>query len=255
MVHGLEKFKEYFRDHTSQYVFIGGTACDILMDELGAPFRATKDLDMVLIVEALDSSFGETFWQFIEDGGYEHREKGTGENQFYRFTEPKDKSFPQIIELFSKLYNEFEPSFDRGLTPIHIDDSIVSLSAILLNDEYYNLLLKGKHMVDGYSLITIETVILFKIKAWLDMKVRKETGEEIDTKNIRKHKNDVFRLLANVSTTSRIELTSDIQNDVIQFIDQIKEDKPDLKNLGIRGTSFYEMLEILGDIFLGKAEA
>lgn len=255
MVHGLEKFKEYFGDHTSQYVFIGGTACDILMDELGAPFRATKDLDMVLIVEALDSSFGETFWQFIEDGGYEHREKGTGENQFYRFTEPKDKSFPQIVELFSKLPNEFEPSFDRGLTPIHIDDSIVSLSAILLNDEYYNLLLKGKRMVDGYSLITIETVILFKIKAWLDMKVRKETGEEIDTKNIRKHKNDVFRLLANVSTTSRIEHTSDIQNDVIQFIEQIKEDKPDLKNLGIRGTSFYEMLEILWYIFLGKAEA
>lgn len=56
MVHGLEKFKEYFADHTSQYVFIGGTACDILMDELGTSFRATKDLDMVLIIEALDAS-------------------------------------------------------------------------------------------------------------------------------------------------------------------------------------------------------
>jgi predicted nucleotidyltransferase len=54
MVHGLEKFKEYFGDYTNQYVFIGGTACDILMNELGVPFRATKDLDMVLIIEALD---------------------------------------------------------------------------------------------------------------------------------------------------------------------------------------------------------
>ena len=68
MVHGLEKFKAYFENHTSQYVFIGGTACDILMDELGAQFRATKDLDIVLIIEALDSSFGKTFWKFIEDG-------------------------------------------------------------------------------------------------------------------------------------------------------------------------------------------
>ena len=34
MVHGLEKFKEYFEDHTNQYVFIGGTAFDILLDEL-----------------------------------------------------------------------------------------------------------------------------------------------------------------------------------------------------------------------------
>lgn len=255
MVHGLEKFREYFGDHTSQYVFIGGTACDILMDELGAPFRATKDLDMVLIIEALDSSFGETFWKFIEDGGYEHREKGTSENQFYRFTKPKNSSFPKMIELFSKIPNNFELSFDKGLTPIHIDDSIISLSAILLNDNYYDLLVKGKRNVDGYSLIEIEIVILFKIKAWLDMKDRKESGEDVDTKNLKKHKNDVFRLLANVSPTGRIEAAEEIQNDVIQFIELIKEDKPDLKNLGIRATSFDAMLEILGDIFLGKAEA
>jgi|GEM_PF-2657212 len=55
--------------------------------------------------------------------------------------------------------------------------------------------------------------------------------------------------------TSRIETSVEIQNDVIQFIEQIKEDKPDLKNLGIKNTSFDEMMEILGDIFLGKAEA
>jgi hypothetical protein len=35
------------------------------MSELGAPFRATKDLDIVLIIEALDSTFGKTFWKFI----------------------------------------------------------------------------------------------------------------------------------------------------------------------------------------------
>lgn len=87
------------------------------------------------------------------------------------------------------------------------------------------------------------------------MKERKEAGEDIDTKNIKKHKNDVFRLLANVSPASRIEPSVGIQNDVIQFIEKIKEDEPDLKNLGIRGTRFDEMLDILEDIFLGKAEA
>lgn len=254
MVHALMKFKEYFENHTNQYVFIGGTACDILLNELGAPFRSTKDLDMVLIIEALDASFVETFWQFIEDGGYEHREKGSDEKQFYRFSEPKDTSFPKMIELFSKV-PKFEISFDRGLTPIHIHESVVSLSAILLNDEYYDLLLKRKRTVDGYSLIEIETIILYKIKAWLDMKERKEAGYDIDSKNIKKHKNDVFRLLANVSPTIRIQLSAGIQNDVMQFIEQVKEDKPDLKNLDIRSTSLDEMLEILGTIFLGKAEA
>lgn len=192
--------------------------------------------------------------RFIEDGGYEHREKGTGENQFYRFSNPKDSSFPKMIELFSKHPNNFERSLDRSLTPIHIDESIVSLSAILLNSAYYDLLIRGKRMVDGYSLIEIETVILFKIKAWLDQKEQKEAGKGIDTKNIKKHKNDIFRLLENIRPESRIELTEEIQNDVIRFIEQIKEDKPDLKNMDIGRTSFDEMLEILSNTFLEKAE-
>ncbi|MDY0235299.1 MAG: hypothetical protein RBR71_04695 [Gudongella sp.] len=254
MVHGLEKFKEYFGDYTNQYVFIGGTACDILMHELGVPFRATKDLDIVLIIEALDSSFGETFWEFIEDGGYKHREKNEGENQFYRFTQPNDSSFPKMIELFSRKPYNVELKFDTGLTPIHIDKSIVSLSAILLNEVYYDLLVKGKQMVDGYSIIEIETVILFKIKAWLDMKARRETGEQVDSKNIRKHKNDVFRLLANVTPSIRIEIAEEIQNDIIHFIKQMNEEKPVIENLGIRNSSLAELLKILGDIFLGKAE-
>ena len=87
------------------------------------------------------------------------------------------------------------------------------------------------------------------------MKERKESGEDIDTRNIKKHKNDVFRLLANVSPAKRIEVTKEIQNDVIQFIEKIKKDEPDLKNLDIRATSFDDMLELLGNIFLGKAEA
>lgn len=253
MVYGLEKFREYFRNHTNQYVFIGGTACDILMDELGAPFRATKDLDMVLIIEALDASFGETFWKFIEDGGYKHREKSAGENQFYRFTKPSDSSFPKMIELFSKKPSNFELKYNKGLTPIHIDESIVSLSAILLNDTYYDLLVKGNKTVDGYSIIEIETVILFKIKAWLDMKAKKESGEQVDSKNIKKHKNDVFRLLANVTPSSRVDLAEEIQNDVNQFIELIAEDKPDLKSLGIRGTSFDELMGIFKNIYLGAS--
>jgi hypothetical protein len=51
MVHGIKKFKEYFENHSNQYVLIGGTACDILMDDLGVLFRAAKDFDMVSFLE------------------------------------------------------------------------------------------------------------------------------------------------------------------------------------------------------------
>lgn len=250
MVLGLEKFKEYFREYTNSYVLIGGTACDILMDDLGASFRATKDLDMVLIVEAMDHEFAGVFWKFIEDGGYKHRNKGTGGNEFYRFAEPKDTSFPKMIELFARRNENFELSLDNGFTPIHIGENISSLSAILLNDDYYDLLVRGKITVDGYSIINIETVIAFKIKAWLDLKKKRDSGESVDSKDIRKHKNDVFRLLVNVSPTKKIEVSEEVRTDVVDFLEEIRYDKPDLRNLGIRGTSLEEMLGLLMAIYI-----
>lgn len=250
MVYGLEKFKEYFGDYTNQYVFIGGTACDILMHELGAPFRATKDLDIVLIIEALEASFGDRFWEFIENGGYEYREKSTGKEQFYRFSKPTQSGYPVMIELFSRKPHNFNPRFETGLIPVHIDDSIVSLSAILLNDVYYDSLLKSKSIINGYSVMKIETVILFKIKAWLDMIEKLESGKQVDSKNIKKHKNDVFRLLVNVLPSSKVEVDEEIRSDIRLFIEMIDKDKPDLKNLGINNVSLNEMLELLENIYL-----
>ena len=56
------------------------------MEEAGLAFRATKDLDIVLHVEALTPAFGEAFWKFVEDGGYEIRQASdTGKPIFYRF--------------------------------------------------------------------------------------------------------------------------------------------------------------------------
>lgn len=252
MVHGLIKFKEYFQNHTNQYVLIGGAACDILLDDLGVPYRATRDLDIVLIVEALDPSFGQKFWSFILDGGYKHRVKGTGGSQFYRFSEPVDPAFPQMIELFSKRPENIELAADSRLTPIHVDDSIISLSAILLNDHYYRSLVEGKRDIQGYSVLSIEFVILFKIRAWLDLKEREKSGEHIDMKTIKKHKNDIFRLLVNVIPTSRTEVADEIRRDVVRFVSMIHEDRPHLIDLGITSPGLEELLDMMNEIYISK---
>lgn len=54
MVKGIEKFREYFSDYAGQYVFIGGTACDIILGTRDVDFRVTKNLDIVLVMEALE---------------------------------------------------------------------------------------------------------------------------------------------------------------------------------------------------------
>ena len=57
MVQGMKRFKEVFATYNGQYIFIGGTACDIILGREGIDFRQTKDLDIVLIIEALNDEF------------------------------------------------------------------------------------------------------------------------------------------------------------------------------------------------------
>ena len=58
MVRGIESFRKWFQGYEEQYAIIGGTACDLLMTDEGLDFRATKDIDLVLIIEAVDADFG-----------------------------------------------------------------------------------------------------------------------------------------------------------------------------------------------------
>lgn len=47
-------------------------------------------------------SFGDTNDERIEEAGYEHLNKSTGNAQFYRFTTPKSNEYPYMIEIFSR---------------------------------------------------------------------------------------------------------------------------------------------------------
>ena len=151
---------------------IGGAACDILFAGNQGQFRTTRDLDVVLIVEALTEVFGERFWEFIRSGNYQNRVSGKGTPQFYRFDKPRDPTYPKMIELFAR--TDFPLKKQTGITPIHVDDAVSSLSAILLDEDYYQLLLSGKVIENGLSVLRPEYLILFKAKAYLDLKRKKE---------------------------------------------------------------------------------
>ena len=99
-----------------------------------------------------------------------------------------------MIEIFSRNPDFIILEDDAVITSLLIDDEISSLSAILLNEAYYELLKTGQKMVDGIPVLSPTCLIPFKVKAWLDLKERKLNGDQVDSKNIKKHKNDVFRL-------------------------------------------------------------
>ena len=138
MVNGIDLFKEHFSDYKEQYTIIGGFACDLLMTDAGLDFRQTVDIDMVIIIEALTTEFASAFWTFIDNGGYQARQRSSGQPEFYRFVNPTDPSYPKMIELFSRPQNHVKLQPNTHLMPLHIDDAVSSLSAILLNDDYYS---------------------------------------------------------------------------------------------------------------------
>ena len=174
-----------------------------------------------------------------------HLNKSTGNAQFYRFTSPKSKEYPYMIEIFSRNPDFIILEDDAVLTPLPIDDEISSLSAILLNEAYYELLKTGQMMVDGIPVLSPTCLIPFKAKAWLDLKERKLNGEQVDSKNIKKHKNDVFRLAQLITANTRQVLSSEIAEDMKKFLSEIADETVDLKSLGIRGTDKQKIIDML----------
>ena len=178
MVIGLAIFQAWFKDFEDQYVLIGGTAASITMTEAGLPFRGTKDLDIVLHVEVLTPAFGQKFWEFVQAGGYQQKE-GDPEQKpcLYRFQKPQDEDFPHMLELFSRVPNGLSFVPPGHLTPIPMDEQISSLSAILLNDEYYQFVLAGRKSKQGMpSWVGEDRLIPLKAVAWLEMTERDQQG-------------------------------------------------------------------------------
>lgn len=247
---GLNVFKEYFKDYAEQYVLIGGAVCDIIFEEQDTAFRATKDLDMVLIVEALSPEFGRRFWQFVRNGGYKNRARSTGTPQFYRFDKTKAPGFPYMIELFSRTQDTLCGEDVGPCVPLPLGDEISSLSAILLNEDYYSMLLKGRTVLSDIAVLSHTYLIPFKAKAWLDLRKRKATGQHVDEKDIRKHKNDVVRLATLLTVTEQCDLPDPIRHDMALFVEGLHNESVDLKTLKISGIKFEDILEVLSQVYL-----
>lgn len=249
MLKGIDFFKEHFAGYEDNYVVIGGTACYLIMNDVGIRFRATKDIDMIILMESQSDDFIKKFWEYINLGGYNNRAKSSGELRFYRFDSPDKPNFPDMIELFSK-HPPYNLEEETHLVPLHFSDDISSLSAILLDDNYYDFMRQGRKQVQGVSVLDAEYLIPFKTKAYLDLQSRKSEGASIDEKNIKKHKYDVYRLFALLSPAGHIVLPESIKNDMENFLSSVSNDQINLKQLIGLNIELNDLLNILRKYYL-----
>ena len=238
MVRGLDIFKKYFEAYPNNYIIIGGTACDMIIDDAGFVPRATKDIDIILVVEALSSDFVKQFWKFIQDGNYERKEKSADERNFYRFMKPENVEFPFQIELFARNPDLIDLDEAAHLTPIPVDDDLSSLSAILLNDDFYHYMIKNSVLENGLHRANTQALICLKAKAYLEIAERIANGSTEDSKHLRKHKGDVFRLAVMLTENEVFELPESIKIQVQKFTDTITSNLPGkelFKDMGLGG--------------------
>lgn len=226
MVKGFDIFRDRFSGFEDSFILIGGAACDLWFDRLSQPFRATQDLDLVLLIEVIDPSFVKVMRAFIAEGGYQSRQRTNGSPELYRFADPTNDSFPSEIELFSRKLTGFEIS-PGEVIPVEIGPDHHSLSAIILNEDYYTLIRTHHDNRHGLGVANVTSLIPLKAFAWLDLTRRKAEGEPIDSKKINKHRSDVFRLAATLPGEPGPELPASIIADLSRFVRSFPADAPE----------------------------
>ena len=217
-VKGLDVFREYFAGYEDALLLIGGTACDAWFAAQGLAFRATIDLDIVLIIEAVSADFVDRFSSFVEEGAYTTRTRSIdGTPELYRFQKPGNNAFPKELELFSRGDELMDLREDQRIIPVRIEDA-ESLSAILLDDDYYSLIMEHRSRTAGLWMADAAALVPLKARAWIDLTTRKEAGESVDSKKIKKHRRDAFALAATLPNEPGPGLSEQIVADLLRFL-------------------------------------
>lgn len=227
MVRGLDLFRERFRKFEGSFILIGGAACDEWFAAAGLEFRATKDLDIVLIIEVLAPEAIRALRIFIADGGYEIRQRTEGSPVLYRFAKPKNEQFPFMLELFSRKPEGLQLGEEQEITPIPAGMDHHSLSALLLDEDYYSLIQTHHANRAGLPVANATALIPLKAHAWLNLTKRKADGAGIDSKDIAKHRNDVFRLAGTLPGEPGPQLPNIITDDLVSFLGSFPENSPE----------------------------
>ncbi len=253
MVRGLDLFGAHFKKYSDHYTIIGGVAASEWFSINDFPFRITKDIDIVLFFEAVDVNFTGVFWEFIRLAQYEIKERGDGKRIFYRFARPANDSYPYMLEVFSRPDNAMLPAGDQTIIPIKATEDSSSLSAILMDADYYSIVQNFREIRNNLPLLTVPGLILLKAKAWEDLSSRRSAGERIDSKQIKKHRNDIFRLASLLKAGETHKVPAGVYQDFQAFFTAFPPESEEWQGIksaiGSSSLSVDSLMTALGNAF------
>jgi len=218
MVGGLDKFREAFADFTDNFVIIGGTACDEVLSGTAMRPRPTLDIDIIVIVENMTAEFATAFWKFIEEGGYRPGIRRNNDNTpkyvLYSFDNGA-VGYPVKIELLSHHNEVFTNA--AHTEPLPIDGEVSSLSAIILDEPYYDLTISNSFISNGLRYAAPVALAALKARAYLNLLAERKAGHHVNSKDILKHRNDVLKLTATMTPGETTEAEQSVIDTVNVF--------------------------------------
>ena len=222
MIKGLDHFTKHFADSTDDFVVVGGVAAHEIMDFEALPFRATKDIDLVIIARPA-TAFCQRLVAYLGSGKYEIRQNKDGKPTYYRFMKPKETEYPAQIEIFSRRPEDLPLADNQHVVPIGDAPESAALSAILIEDDYFELVKSTIRKIKGLPVASTEAIIALKSRAFNDLTARRAGGDlTANADEIRKHRNDIFRLSKALSQKSTVRLTGLPEIHMNRFLKEIE---------------------------------
>ena len=90
---------------------------------------------------------------------------------------------------------------------------------------------------------------MFKAKAYLDLNAKRMSGANVDSRDIRKHKNDILRILTEFMLERVSELPGTVHNDIREFVEKLGEEPFDSNLLKSYGVTSEELEELLRETY------
>lgn len=215
-VHGLSHFADSFAQLREHYVIIGGIATNYFLHANDLITRRTKDIDLVVLANP-NRLFADRLRTYVMQGRYQIETDSAGRKRNYRFRNPQEEIYPKQIEIFSAVPLELELGEDQRIVPFVTSPGLESLSAILMDTDYFALVKSTSFIQENVPVLSGNGLIPLKVKAFLDLDSRKRLGEKIDQSDIKKHRNDIFRLTQTLSPDV-FSIAESIKNDLRAFL-------------------------------------
>lgn len=255
MLTGFDKFSEVMRNHREHFVVIGGTACEAALENSGITRQhVTKDIDMVIVMERLAPDFITQLWHFLVEGEYKASRKtnvsGKSVYALYRFEQSTKADYPAQIEILARQSEYVFGDNEAHIEPISEEDLQYSLSAIIMDDDVYQFTIDHWEEYQGVRMASPTALVCLKARAYLNLLRDRDSGIHVNTSDIKKHRRDVFLLLA----TGKVEeslVPESVYATIQDFVAAMKElSISDLaKSLDVAEVAMEEYLELLSTTF------